>query len=275
MRRFLPALIALALAAPAQGDILWFKNGRSMEGKVTELEDGRVQIEMSFGTMAFEADKIDRVEKALTLEEIVEHALADLGPEDTESLLELAAWCRDRNAHTLANRVLATLLEFQPDNEEARQRLGHVRVGDRWLTEPAARAAAGQVRVGGEWMSARERDDRMLLARDQRRQERRQRLEEAALELEAARLELEVERLRRDSDSDVEPGIPLDWVWIPTDGHLHTPGYSGQGIAGPHRGGHRQPSAEAPQQRSSSRSRAPARPPRSGRHTSGTITPPK
>jgi len=217
MHRFLPALLILALAIPAKADILWFKNGRKLEGKVQELPDGRIEIAMSFGTLAFEADRIDRVETALTLDEIVQQALTNLGPDETDQLLELADWCRDRDANTLANRVLETLVELDPENVEARHRLGFVRVGNRWATEDEARAARGEVLFQGVWMTAKAKE-RLLLREELKRMRRRaERYQEASLDLEIARLELEAQRTRQETPEG--QGIALPWGWIPTGGH--------------------------------------------------------
>jgi hypothetical protein len=264
MHRFLPALLVLALAVPASADILWFKNGRKLEGKVRELPDGRIEIAMSFGTMAFDADRIERVEEALTLEEIVQEALANLAPEDSGQLLELAAWCREHDADTLANRVLETLVSLDPDNAEARRRLGHTRAGDRWLSETEvreAREARGEVFFEGRWITAEEKERILLREELDRLRRRSERFEEASLELEIARLELESERSREDSRETV--GIPLGSVWIPSGGHPPRRPVSRSNRE------KRPPKTQAPPAPRDNSSRVPA-----GRRSTGAFTPP-
>ena len=272
MHRFLPALLILALAVPAEADILWFKNGRKLEGKVKELPDGRVEIAMSFGTLAFEMARIDHVDKALTLEEIVQEALANLSPEDSDQLLELAAWCRDHDANTLANHVLDTLVTLDPENEEARRRLGYVKIGGRWLTGNEARAARGEVPFRGTWISVEERE-RLLFREERERLRRRgESFEEASLVLQIARLQLEAERTYREGANT--EGIPVSWVWIPNGGHSSKHPVS-RPSEGHHSHGHHPREHRPPETQSSSpprrdhSTRVPA-----GRRSTGTFRPP-
>jgi hypothetical protein len=59
--------------------------------------------------------------------------------ESTDDLLELATWCRAKGLESKAKTLLLRVTKKDPDNEEARNALGHVKTGERWVTADEAR----------------------------------------------------------------------------------------------------------------------------------------
>ncbi len=211
MRRTVLALLSalalsIGLSPVSRADILWFKNGRSMEGTVRDLPNGQVEITFPYGTLAFSRGQVDRVEKAISVAEVVDQALASLEPTDVERRFELAEWCREKREHTLAQRLYRQVLSLDPDHGGARQRLGYQRQDGVWMSEEEARLARGEVPFRGRWVAKEGRDLILAAERTRLRQGRLQDLEEARLALELSRLELESERVRRLPPAN---GLPL------------------------------------------------------------------
>ncbi len=190
-------LLSLVLALPSTADVLWLKNGRSLEGKVRELPDGKVEIILSFGSFAFSKAQVDRVESSITLEEIVDEALRNLGPDDSESLFELAQWCRDKNAHTLARQLFEEVLAIDPDHEGAHQELDHRQVAGRWVDEERFHELRGETYYRDGWVTHEERARIVALEASAEERAHERGIQQAHLEIEAARLRLEAERVQR------------------------------------------------------------------------------
>lgn len=54
-------LLSACLYQPALADIIYLKNGRSIEGLVKKEEAGYVELEISFGSMKFSRKQIERI----------------------------------------------------------------------------------------------------------------------------------------------------------------------------------------------------------------------
>lgn len=67
--------------------------------------------------------------------------LRAMKPRDTEGLVALARWCRERNLEEEATRCLEKVLRIDPDHREARQALGYTRWGTGWRLSSGASAA--------------------------------------------------------------------------------------------------------------------------------------
>ncbi|MCH9651152.1 MAG: hypothetical protein K0U98_23210 [Deltaproteobacteria bacterium] len=186
------ALLALSLASTAAADVLWLKNGRSLEGKVRTLPDGKIEIQQSFGSFSFSPDQIERVESAITLEEVVDQALETLAPEDAAGLFELAQWTQEQNAHTLSRDLMKAVLDIDPEHAEAHAALGHRHFQGQWVEEEDYRELRGEVLFRGEWVPREEKAS--ILAMEGARSDRAH--QQAYRE---AQLEIQAERLRRES----------------------------------------------------------------------------
>lgn len=196
----------LALLIPVSdvaADVIQLKNGRTLEGKVRDAENGQIEIILPYGSLTFPRDLVASVERGHTIEDEVLDRLSQLAPDDADGLYELALYCRDQSAYTLAGRLLEEVLLIDPDHPEARRDLGYVLDDDRWVTEEEYRRRRGQVPFRGSWVPAAERDRILILedARSNRRQ--RTELEQARLEVELARLEAELTRQQQETTEGV------------------------------------------------------------------------
>ncbi|MEM9290970.1 MAG: hypothetical protein AAGD01_04755 [Acidobacteriota bacterium] len=197
----LAALLVL-ISAPLGADVITMKNGRTMEGTVTVLEDGRIQLDASFGTMIFSAKNVERIQRADSLESTVWSALNALPEDDVAGRLAIADWVEGYGNHTLARQVRDNTVDLAPESTEARAAIGQQQVDGRWMTEEEYRASRRQVRYGDRWVS---RDEaRELAVRDEglRLVRRQQGLMQQQINLDRERLDL----LYRTFDSPDDEG---------------------------------------------------------------------
>lgn len=76
-------------------------------------------------------------------------------PDTAEGQWSLALWCRDRSLEEQFKRHAERVIELAPDHINARQALGHAKIGGRWIAEDDA-MRQGYVRYKGEWKLPRE-----------------------------------------------------------------------------------------------------------------------
>ena len=250
--------LALGLALPIQADVVWLKNGNSLEGRTRQLENGELEITSALGTLSLPAELIDRVVGARSEEERVREELDALEPGDADGRYHLALRIGGRGHQTLANNVLDQVLALDPEHAGARERLGYVRCEERWLKTQQCHELRGHIFYQGEWLPAAEVAQRRALSA----QLAEARILESTLRLQSEAIAAEAYR----RETTPYPGygqVPyyLQYglvVGSPPSrpGHPNRPFPRPQPVQGPSA-----PVARAPQHNSSSfRLQAPARP---------------
>jgi tetratricopeptide (TPR) repeat protein len=237
-------LALLFAAAPAAADRIWLTNGRVLEGQAEQLTDGRVAVHTSFGSLTISGELVDRIDRSPSLAERVAKLRATLGPRDAEGLFQLARWCAEQGAVTLARRLYQEVLAIDPDHEGARRALGYLRQQDRWLTEGEAHAERGEVLFRGRWMPAAERERLLAWETAQQLAAAEEHRQEAAW----ARLAAEQARLQTAAALSQPPPI-----YYGGDGVLYPGAYAGGvplvaagGLPPAFLGGHRRPPSARP-----------------------------
>lgn len=170
------ALGALLLcgSVPVAADIILLTNGKTLEGTLEELGNGKVRVRLAYGSLSFSQDQIATVHPARTFEEIVDETLADLDPGDAEGRYRLARQAHAEQSHTLYRRLLEEVVAIHPNHEPARRELGYFPHEGDWVTEEQLHALRGEVSFRGEWMTPQARD-RILVAEAEARQSARDR----------------------------------------------------------------------------------------------------
>ncbi|MHC4662029.1 MAG: hypothetical protein ACYS8W_10110 [Planctomycetota bacterium] len=153
-RRFLLCLVIstaafICIAGASANDIVVLKSGRTMTGTVISETEEEVTIRQSGGVIVIPRDKISEVIRAPTADEYFKRRVAIENPNDANEHLELARWCKEAGFEHLAKIEYRTVLRLDPDSSEAREELGYVRYGGRWvskerLEEIRARAIRGK-----------------------------------------------------------------------------------------------------------------------------------
>jgi hypothetical protein len=150
------------MAFLAAGDVIYFKDGRSLEGKILEEGDESVVIKTKFGKVTIEKSRIQKIEYKESPEEIYERLVKDTDMKDPDAVFKLALWCRDNGKKRDYSRYLEEVLKLDDQHDEANRELGNVQFDGVWYAakdlEKAKRdkeermKAQGMVKHNGEWM---------------------------------------------------------------------------------------------------------------------------
>ena len=149
MKTMKALLLSLALAGAAWADEVVLKNGSVFSGVVREQGD-KVIVEMDYGTMTFkkvDVRSIHRGEDVLTQFQEKSRTATD-----AKSMMELAAWAKDRGLAGRAAELYRKVIVLDPDQAEARKALGFEKVNGQWLSGDELMTARGFVKYGGRWM---------------------------------------------------------------------------------------------------------------------------
>jgi hypothetical protein len=222
--------LSLALSSAALADEVVLKNGSAFSGIVRE-EGERVVIEMDYGSMTFK--KVDVRSISRNGEDVLsQYQQKARTATDVKSMMELAAWAKDKGLSGRATELYRKVLLLDADQAEARKALGYEKVNGLWLTGDDLMTARGYVKIGGRWM-LKDTAERVLeqeavgriendrLAQLRREGDQRHEQEMTKIALERERLELEKRKLdERDR-----------WMWRYGAWGACTPGPFG-GVAG-------------------------------------------
>ena len=120
------------LAAPAAGDRIVLKDGRTFEGRVTESK-GKVLIELPYGTLSFPSSDVVSIERGPGPMDLYRARLAVTDRKDPDKLAELARWAKGRGLARQAEELLRQALALDGDHAPARKLLGFVKADGKWL----------------------------------------------------------------------------------------------------------------------------------------------
>jgi hypothetical protein len=188
----------------AAADDVHLDNGEVIEGRATRSGD-KITIELESGQISLTADSVKRIDKRESRVERYEKAYQKLPPQAVAERMQLANYCRDHGMRERERALLQQVIERDPNHDQARKRLGYVKVPEGWVTHAEHMRAQGQVQRDGQWMS-RERAQELDRSQSQARatanesqlESKKVALEREKLELERQRLELERSRARED-----------------------------------------------------------------------------
>ncbi len=195
------------LCAGARADVVYLKNGKSIEGKVT-VEGDRVKVEIPHGTVSFPRDKVLRIEKRESRLDVYDRKRAALAAGDAKGRLALAEWCLREGMGNRREALLREVLEIDPENAEARKLLGYVKHEGKWVTPAERFRAMGLEEFEGRWHKPESvaaikaaRAEAQKAEEERRKAEVELQIRKAELEkLVAERRRLEAERARIEAD---------------------------------------------------------------------------
>jgi hypothetical protein len=146
------APVWLAWAASAHADQVHLVGGSQLEGKATRQGD-KVVIETESGQIALSADSVERIERGQSPVQRYEALEGKLQPGDVKGRLALADFCRDNGMNAREKTLLREVIALDPDEAQARARLGYVKTPAGWITQDEQMRAQGYVRKDGQWVS--------------------------------------------------------------------------------------------------------------------------
>jgi len=158
MKNMKALLLSLALASAAWADEVVLKNGSVFTGIVREQGD-KVIVEMDYGSMTFKKVDVRSIERGEDV--LSQFQEKSLKATDVMSMMELAAWARDKGLTGRAMELYRKVIVLDPDQAEARKALGYEKFNGQWLTGDELMTARGFVKVGGRWMN-KDSADRVL-----------------------------------------------------------------------------------------------------------------
>lgn len=215
MRR--AAILLFLLPAAALADEVFLKGAGSISGRVVEQTATQVMVDIGGGVMGVPMSRVDRIVKARSPLDDYDDRAARLGPADVKGWRDLGRWASQEGLTKQSQQAYEKVVASAPDDPEAREALGFVRLDGRWVTEEESYRARGYVMHDGEWMmpaEAKIRQD-MAAAEDARRDsEARAREAETSKQLAenraAAAAEKAAEQRARDLD-EARWSQPVYW----------------------------------------------------------------
>lgn len=158
--RLLLAGLVLFPSLAARSDVVHKRSGGKVTGTIVEEKtDGtKVTIRSRFGTIEIPRSDIDHIdyvaaEPAQTYKDVVGNY-----KETAEDQMALALWCLEHKYKKEYQKHLEAVIRLDPDDAEARRRLGYRLEDGKWLTLDEIRAAQGYVKHQGKYILPQEKE---------------------------------------------------------------------------------------------------------------------
>lgn len=131
-------LMVATVCAAARADIVFLRDGRTIQGDVS-LQDDQVVIQTDEETIQVPLQEVVRVRPDVTPEEEFKARLDQTPVDDADALVALATWAmHDLGLEEQARSLFGRALALEPDNQSAWNGLGYVFLDDRWFDRDAA-----------------------------------------------------------------------------------------------------------------------------------------
>jgi hypothetical protein len=150
----------VATVRDARPDVIVLRGGTRVRGKVVAdpAKPDRVSLILERGRtpMSVAKAQIEQViEEASPLDGYVLRRGAASGT--AQGQFDLGSYCDQHKLPDLARLHFETALKLDPTFGPAHEKLGHTKVGDRWLSGDDLRAAQGLVKYKGRWITKEEK----------------------------------------------------------------------------------------------------------------------
>jgi hypothetical protein len=152
MRRLLCLSFAL-LPTLAVADEVYTRGGGHLSGEVVEQTADSIVVDIGAGRIGLPASYVERIERAPSPRALYRQRADLLAPDDTAGWVALGRWAREQDLETLARESFEHVLSQDPAHPAAHAALGHVKVGDQWMTREESYEARGLVPFEGSWVT--------------------------------------------------------------------------------------------------------------------------
>lgn len=143
-------------AVKGDGVVISLVGGKEVKGIYLGAHDEAVWVGMDGGEIGIEPDTIVKITVTQTDESEFNKRKEALDPKDLAGWSALAKWAETKGLEDSAKIAAANVVALQPENEEARAILGHVKHHGRWLEADEAKRAQGLILFEGEWLKPAE-----------------------------------------------------------------------------------------------------------------------
>ncbi|MHC4606891.1 MAG: LSm family protein [Planctomycetota bacterium] len=150
-------LLLAALPAAIGADQVTTKDGKKYKGRILEQTDEGVTIRTyADGVVTIPKSRIKKVRKSPSKFNAYDRHVKENPPKTAADHIAVGDWCKEKGLLDLAREHWRKATRLEPDNEEARKKLGDRREGDRWVTEEEYYKAKGMEKHEGKWIPAEE-----------------------------------------------------------------------------------------------------------------------
>jgi hypothetical protein len=169
-------LLGLSCLAPALcgADEIFTRSGGHLTGEIVSRDDTRIVVDIGIGRVELPLGYVERIEASEAPFTAYRRQARALAADDEDGWLALARWAREQDLRTQADEAFRRVVEIDPENNAARLALGHVKHGDRWMTQQESYVAQGLVSFEGRWVRPEERElalaERVAVAEQTRRE---------------------------------------------------------------------------------------------------------
>jgi hypothetical protein len=210
VKRFI-VVIALA-AVPVFADTVYLKGGGQITGEIVEQTETTVTVDVGGGgTMSARMSSVVRIEKATSPLQEYRKRAASIPAGDAEAWRELAQWAKGRSLSSQAAKAYTQVVATLPDDPEANQALGRVRLNGKWVTEEESYRAQGYILFEGEWMTPGERQS--IIASRQAREQANQQANDAKIKEIEDQQAAEKKAEEAKSEKEERYRNPVSWGW--------------------------------------------------------------
>ena len=183
------SILFVLLPAALSADDVFLKGAGQITGRIVARSATSVEVDVGAGSVTVPLAQVERIQEGrCALDEYHERAQA-LAASDRAGWLALGRWASQQGLSKQAEEAYRRVLAIAPDDPDANQALGKVRLGDRWVSEEESYRARGYVELEGEWITpaehaailqAREAEQRKQAAEAEAREAEDRAREEAA-----------------------------------------------------------------------------------------------
>jgi hypothetical protein len=163
------AVLILGLARLCAADVIVFRDGRRLEGKIVGETEESLTVQVKYGEVVVPKRNVASIEKGPTSLEEYEKKSAAV-EDDAKAHFELGQWCEQKGLEEEAKKEYLKALQGDPAYAPAGRALGYENVEGKWLSPDEAKKARGLVEFEGKWMPEKDRDG-ILAERDAEKQD--------------------------------------------------------------------------------------------------------
>jgi hypothetical protein len=161
-------VLVLGLARASRADVVVFRDGRKLEGKIIKETEESLTLRVKYGEVVVPKRDVSSIERGPTSLEVYKKKTTE-ADNTAKARFELGQWCRQKGLDEEARKEYRKALEIDPTYAPAGRALGYEKVKGKWLSPDDARKARGLVKFEGKWISREDRDG-MLAERDAKKQ---------------------------------------------------------------------------------------------------------
>jgi hypothetical protein len=137
-------------------DEVYLRNAGVLTGRIVEQTEEIVKVDVGEGIIGVPMSHVDRIVKGRSALDEYDERAGRLGPGDASGWRSLGRWADQQGLSKQSREAYEKVLAAAPNDAEARQALGFVQLGGRWVTEEESYEARGYVKYEGEWMTPAE-----------------------------------------------------------------------------------------------------------------------